>query len=105
MKETKVYVERKPETISQNMNDDWSLEVRMWFYHTDKVTLKDVKTHDRELVKEVCEKIRTIAHKVGKLVFCERCYKTNSARAIDEHLLNEILGQIESEFEQKEYEK
>lgn len=67
--------------------------------------LQSIKTHDRELVKEVCEKIRTMAHKVGKLVFCEHCYKTNSARAIDEHLLNEILGQIESEFEQKEYEK
>ena len=67
--------------------------------------LQLIKDHDRELVKEVCEKIRTMAHKVGKLVFCEHCYKTNSARAIDEHLLNEILGQIESEFEQKEYEK
>lgn len=67
--------------------------------------IDDIKTNDRELVKEVCEKIRTMAHKVGKLVFCEHCYKTNSARAIDEHLLNEILGQIESEFEQKEYEK
>ena len=61
--------------------------------------LLSIKDNNRELVKEVCEKIKSIAHKVGKLVFCEHCYTTNSARAIDEHLLNEILRQIESIFE------
>ena len=77
----------------------WSSKIR------EDCPLIDIKTHDRELVKEVCEKIRDMAHKVGKLEFCEHCYAINPARAINEHLLNEKLGQIESEIEQKEYEK
>lgn len=69
------------------------------------IPVKSINDYNLKLVKEVCEKIRDMAHKVGKLEFCEHCHAINPARAINEHLLNEILGQIESEFEQKEYKK
>lgn len=119
MKEIKVYVDELPENckkcVYSHINLAFGVETRICNLQYGFISANDdkfpncplqsLKTHDRELVKEVCEKIRDMAHKVGKLVFCEYCYAINPARAIDEHLLNEILGQIESEFEQKEFEK
>lgn len=125
MKEIKVYIDElpkscvgcpccscdlKPEFIKIGDIMYCNLLKQKFRFKEERKKLKDcplqsLKTHDRELVKEVCEKIRTMAHKIGKLVFCEHCYTTNSARTIDENLLNEILGQIESEFKQKEFEK
>lgn len=95
MKEIKVYVEREPEIISQNMNDDWSLEVRMWFYDTDKVTLKDIKTHDRELVKEVCEKIK---EQLGFIVDGQERIVCDGSATGDKTILA-VLNQIQKEFE------
>ena len=103
MKETKVYTGRRNGKHAELMQRlDKALKEQHFAF---VFTKQELKEHDRELVKEVCEKIRDMAHKVGKLEFCEHCYAINPARAINEHLLNEILGQIESEFEQKEYEK
>ena len=84
MKETKVYVNGLPKSCSEcewctlNHKDNYSrpfcLIARMPLYNGDRVNeergqnkdslsdfdcpLIDIKTHDRTLVKEVCEKIR-----------------------------------------------
>lgn len=62
MKETKVYVDRDL-LSSFYTRSGTDLGKRKWvqaeivFYNVNNIYLYDIKTHDRELVKEVCEKI------------------------------------------------
>ena len=97
MKETKVYVD--DELL---INDDLSLcctkDFDNKFYTNNyslvdneeyfEATFKDIKAHDRELVKEVCEKI--------KLKFSD--IRTHNW-GIEQFELYEFLDQIQKEFE------
>lgn len=67
MKETKVYIDELPKSCSECVCVDdcycgiTQKNIYYEFYEWTKPNdcpLIDIKTHDRELVKEVCEKIR-----------------------------------------------
>ena len=74
MKETKVYVDELPKSCvgckyfaehRRQCNLELCLQWNEVKFKFDDCPLIDIKTHDRELVKEVCEKIRkTIASTV-----------------------------------------
>lgn len=116
MKETKVYVDELPESCSKcewctlNHKDNYGrpfcLISRMPLYNGDKVNeergqykdslsdfncpLIDIKTHDRELVRQVCERIRkTIASTVDLA-------ESNQQIKDQFHI---ILDLVEKEFE------
>ena len=56
----KVYVTNKPETLGiATSEDDVRLkEVRMWFKTDDEIKVQSLADHDKQVRKEVCEKIR-----------------------------------------------
>ena len=68
MKEIKVYVDRDL-LSSFYTRSGTDLSKRKWvqaeivFYNVNNIYLYDIKTHDRELVKEVCEKIKELGLK------------------------------------------
>ena len=97
MKETKVYVDELPESCEDcpcyNF-DVGGCQCQNIYVPNDEINrfngcpLIDIKTHDRELVKEVCEKIRlkfsdTRSHNWG----------------IEQIELYDFLDQIQKEFE------
>lgn len=112
MKETKVYVDEMPNSCSKcewctlnhkdNYGRSFCLMTRMPLYNGDKIyeergqhkddlsdfdcPLIDIKDHDRELVKEVCDKI-------------SNHFKTTCYVSIDEQNIYDFLDQIEKEFE------
>lgn len=63
MKETKVYLNKMPESCwdcfcQDNENGRCKILGKYTDYVPKDCPLIDIKTHDRELVKEVCEKIK-----------------------------------------------
>ena len=63
MKETKVYLNKMPESCwdcfcQDDENGRCKILSKYTYYVPKDYPLIDIKTHDRELVKEVCEKIR-----------------------------------------------
>ena len=118
MKETKVYVDELPESCSKcewctlNHKDNYGrpfcLISRMPLYNGDKVNeergqykdslsdfncpLIDIKTHDRELVKEVLEKVKNEAYDEG---FVDEY----GDRFVTYHINNFLLNKIQKEFE------
>ena len=60
--------------------------------------LIDIKTHDRELVKEVCEKIKEKAYDFSGYHICE-CGKKFDTACVDYDDLSEIIEKIQKEFE------
>ena len=99
MKETKVYVDELPKSCvgckyfaehRRQCNLELCLQWNEVKFKFDDCPLIDIKTHDRELVKEVCEKIRkTIASTVD---FAE----SNQQIKVQ---FNIILDLIQKEFE------
>lgn len=106
MKETKVYVDELPESCfdchcahyggcvidTGNVEDfedfDWSER------RAKHCPLIDIKTHDRELVKEVCEKIRSELEKELKYDFTSYVPIMNVCNKI-----NRVLDQTQKEYE------
>lgn len=128
MKETKVYVDELPESCSKcewctlNHKDNYGrpfcLMARMPLYNGDRVnegrgqhkdSLSDfecplhlLKTHDRELVKEVCEKIKERAVNMYYAEdqeddSIEQAIVISRNEAVDEFI--DILDQIQKEYE------
>ena len=97
MKETKVYVDELPESCvgckyfaehRRQCNLELCLQWNEVKFKFNDCPLIDIKTHDRELVKEVCEKI--------KLKFSD----TRSHNwGIEQIELYDILDQIQKEAE------
>ena len=84
MKETKVYVGRRNGKHAELMQRlDKALKEQHFAFVFTKQELKD---HDRELVKEVCEKIR-------------KYFIKHTFASIDEKNVYECLDEIEKEFE------
>lgn len=101
MKETKVYVDEE-----LLIYDDFNLCCTKNFdntFYTNNYSLIDneeyfeayfqsIKSHDRELVKEVLERIKNEAYKD---CFCDE----NGEKIITYHISNYILDQIQKEYE------
>ena len=95
MKETKVYMNNLPETCDEcpchSVMEDRCVLLRKQAIEPflQSCPLKSLKTHDRELVKEVCEKI---ARNVRVRNIQEEWY-------VIEADLRAILDQIQKDFE------
>lgn len=95
MKETKVYVDELPESCDEcpchSVMEDRCVLLRKQAIEPflQSCPLKLIKTHDRELVKEVCEKI---ARNVRVRKIQEEWYAIKTD-------LRAVLDQIEKEFE------
>lgn len=128
MKETKVYVDEMPNSCSKcewctlnhkdNYGRSFCLISRMPLYNGDKVNeergqykdslsdfncpLIDIKTHDRELVKEVCEKIKTFVREntyiCGGNATREDIITSSSYNQALRDVLD-FLGTLQKEFE------
>lgn len=112
MKETKVYVDIEPRKIATQLvdleNEQFNCVILM--FDTDVKPIEVIidpklKTHDRELVKEVCEKIRNAVNKSleeiggncnGELYGQYICKGLVDYDSIE---FAEILDQIQKEFE------
>lgn len=120
MKETKVYVDELPESCSKcewctlnhknNYGIPFCLMARMPLYNGDKANeergqhkdslsdfdcpLIDIKTHDRELVKEVCEKIK---NKLGSIE--DMLINLGNGKEDALNYFMHILNQIQKEYE------
>lgn len=106
MKETKVYVDELPKSCSYCPcfdvdNDECNITDCPVDYigpsvaKPDDCPLIDIKTHDRELVKEVCEKIK---EQLGFIVDGQErivCYGS----ATGDKTILAVLNQIQKEFE------
>ena len=80
MKETKVWIDREfPQVYFDPKTGNEYIEGR-------PLILEDIKTHDRELVNKVCEKI-------------SNHFKTTCYISIDEQNIYDVLDQIQKEFE------
>ena len=97
MKETKVYVEELPKEcwdcpcFKTDLECPCGLSDGTQDYFKDEIDgencpLKLLKTHDRELVKKVCDKI-------------SNHFKTTCYISIDEQNIYDVLDQIQREFE------
>ena len=122
MKETKVYVDELPESCSKcewctlNHKDNYGrpfcLMTRKPLYNGDRVNeergqhkdslsdfdcpLIDIKTHDRELVKEVCEKIKDKALGLWYFVLTEQKeYFGNNRYVLARKDFEEILDRMQ----------
>ena len=114
MKETKVYVDELPkccgccEFYSQDKYCAYCLMLNEKLRYIDKdkdCPLIDIKTHDRELVKEVCDMIRNAVNKSleeiggncnGELYGQYTCKGLVDYDSIE---FDEILAQIQKEYE------
>ena len=107
MKEEKVYVDELPKSCKtcqfqcygecRNGCDILKTDYSMTQCHIMRGKYKDcplidIKTHDRELVKEVLEKVKNEAYKDG-------FYDEDGNKIITYHINNYILDQIQKEFE------
>lgn len=113
MKETKVYVDELPKSCSKCVCVDdcycgiTQKNIYYEFYEWTKpkdCPLIDIKTHDRELVKEVCEKIGKWGNKHFNYVGDGTGYDGqdyNEMIGFNNAImqLNEFLAQIQKEFE------
>lgn len=107
MKETKVYIDELPEScvgckhFAENRRQcnlelclQWSEEK----FKFNDCPLIDIKTHDRKLVKEVCEKIRErLSEQKKSLKDTFSPYSNGKAFIIS--AVEESLNKIEKEFE------
>lgn len=107
MKETKVYVD--DELL---IYDDFSLCCTKNFdntFYTNNYSLIDneeyfeayfqsIKSHDRALVRQVCEKIKEKAYDFSGYHICE-CGKKFDTACVDYDDLSEIIEKIQKEFE------
>lgn len=97
MKETKVYINKMPESCwdcfcQDNENGRCKILGKYTDYVPKDCPLIDIKTHDRKLVKEVCERIRKDLS--NKFIYFEgkkEYYKISD--------ILEILDHIQKEFE------
>lgn len=108
MKETKVYVDELPKCCRKCV---FCYDNRPYWKSTDcflnhkeldedeietsrdkDCPLIDIKTHNRELVKEVLEKVKNEAYKDG-------FYDEDGNKIITYHINNYILDQLQKEFE------
>lgn len=107
MKETKVYVD-KDLLSSFYTRSGTDLGKRKWvqaeivFYNVNNIYLYDIKTHDQELVKEVCEKIREYLR--TQVIYCggqatELDIMIASAWNQVLEDVKQFLAQIQKEFE------
>ena len=108
MKETKVYVDELPENckkcVYSQINLALGVETRICglqygFISIDidkfpNCPLQSLQAHDRELVKEVCEKIRSELEKELKYDFTSYVPIMNVCNKI-----NRVLDQIQKEYE------
>lgn len=121
MKETKVYMEL-PNGANEETCDECPYaelgEVQHYFINNEIVSCRDcvckldkscgfrhgekncplidIKTHDRELVKEVCEKIREFENSKSNSITNENGWHNPIRKGMT---LNEFLDQIQKEFE------
>ena len=114
MKETKVYVDKLPKSCvvckyfaehRRQCNLELCIEWNEVKFKFNDCPLIDIKTHDRELVKEVCEKIRNAVNKSleeiggncnGELYGQYTCKGLVNYDSIE---FDEILAQIQKEVE------
>lgn len=125
MKETKVYVDELPKSCSKcewctlNHKDNYGrpfcLMTRKSLYNGDRVNeergqhkdslsdfdcpLIDIKVHDRELVKEVCEKIREKIVYYPVSVLDEAGKVKANTWGISKKDIENLINQIQKEFE------
>ena len=107
MKETKVYVDELPESCKtcqfqcygecRNGCDILKTDYSMTQCHIMRGKYKDcplidIKTHDRELVEKVLEKVKNEAYKDG-------FYDEDGNKIITYHINNYILDQLQKEAE------
>ena len=117
MKETKVYVDELPESCKKcaysQINLALGVETRICglqygFISIDidkfpNCPLRSIKDHDRELVKEVCEKIRDLAESYCEISLCENCgEQPYNDIILTGNDLAEILDQIQKEAENEQ---
>ena len=104
MKETKVYVDELPKSCvgckyfaehRRQCNLELYLQWNEVKFKFDDCPLIDIKIHDRELVKEVLEKVKNEAYDEG---FVDE----DGNKIITYHINNYILDQIQKEFEDGE---
>ena len=104
MKETKVYVDELPECCCGCVCVDdcycgiTQKNIYYEFYEWTKpkdCPLSDIKVHDRELVKEVCEKIK---EQLGFIVDGQERISCDGSATGDKTILA-VLNQIQKEYE------
>ena len=104
MKETKVYVDELPEDCTDCPCYDFDIggcqckDPHFTYQSIDRFKgcpLIDIKTHDRELVKEVCEKIK---EQLGFIVDGQERIVCDGSATGDKTILA-VLNQIQKEFE------
>lgn len=106
MKETKVYVDELPKScwecpcFKNDLEFPCGLSDGTQDYFKDEIDgencpLKSIKTHDRELVKEVCEKIK---EQLGFIVDGQERISCDGSATGDKTILA-VLNQIQKEFE------
>ena len=103
MSEQKVWVEKLPESCGDcefcETSEHWfycsRLGIKLKYISREKdCPLQSLKTHDRELVKEVCEKIRSELEKELKYDFTSYVPIMNVCNKI-----NRVLDQTQKEYE------
>lgn len=111
MKETKVYVDELPKNCYECPCFKNDLELPCGLsdgtedYFKDEIDggccpLQSLKTHDRELVEKVCEKIKKKARWLWYFVYAEqKDYFKGNRYVLSEKDLNEIFDQIQKEYE------
>ena len=104
MKETKVYIDELPKSCvgckyfaehRQQCNLELCLQWNEVKFKFDDCPLIDIKTHDRELVKEVCEKIK---EQLGFIVDGQERIVCDGSATGDKTILA-VLKQIQKEYE------
>ena len=113
MKETKVYVDELPESCDEckyytQFTDGMGCIVAQELRPMDECDnymqascpLQSIKDHDRELVKEVCEKIKEKTFGLWYFVLNEQIEHFEGNRYVSSQKdFNDILDQIQKEFE------
>lgn len=110
MKEIKVYVDELPEScdkcpyhskkllFAENKDSIYKTDCRLGF--AQNCNIKSIKTHDRELVRQVCEKIKEKAFGLWYFVLNEQQEHFEGNRyVLSQKDFNDILDQIQKEFE------
>ena len=108
MKETKVYVDELPtQCLDCRFAYDGRCQAKgngesycVENCRRSDCPLIDIKTHDRELVEKVCEKIKKKARWLWYFVYAEqKDYFKGNRYVLSEKDLNEIFDQIQKEYE------
>ena len=100
MIEHKGWVEKMPRNCLECKNIECEHQIIECCFtgrHPD-CPLQLINDHDRELVKEVCEKIKEKAYDFSGYHICE-CGKTFDTACVDYDDLSEIIEKIQKEFE------